>query len=133
MMIKSIQCPNFFPSLSFFHPPDALFPYCLIKDCIGNFTLMNKALNVFPIPLLYSEEHITMEGDVMWVGSSSRRSGYLLFNCATLEDPPKETTAQKYTMTFKFSQVGLPLLRRLLVFFYVRSHVLHCSLRSPTE
>lgn len=54
-----------------------------------------------------------MEGDVMWVGSSSRRNGFLLFSCATLEDPPKDTTALKYTMTFKFSQVGLSLFRRL--------------------
>lgn len=60
-------------------------------------------------PCLCSEEHITMEGDVMWVGSGSRRNGYLLFNCATLEDPPKDTMAHKYTMTFKFSQVSLRL------------------------
>lgn len=53
-----------------------------------------------------SEEHFTMEGDVMWVGSGTRRNGYLIFNCATLEDPTKDPTAQKYTMTFKFSQVG---------------------------
>ncbi|XP_063878437.1 tubulin polyglutamylase TTLL5-like isoform X4 [Scylla paramamosain] len=59
------------------------------------------------------EEHFTMDGDVMWVGSS-RRNGYLIFNCATLEDPPKDSTAHKYTMTFKFSQSDSKLIRMLM-------------------
>lgn len=72
--------------------------------------LLSKSLMSFYCPILCSEEHITMEGDVMWVGSGSRKSGFLLFNCATLEDPPKDTMANKYTMTFKFSQVNVPIL-----------------------
>ncbi|XP_045119841.1 tubulin polyglutamylase TTLL5-like isoform X5 [Portunus trituberculatus] len=59
------------------------------------------------------EEHFTMDGDVMWVGSS-RRNGYLIFNCGTLEEPPKNSTAQRYTMTFKFSQSDSKLIRMLM-------------------
>lgn len=43
----------------------------------------------------------------MWMGSGSRKTGYLLFNYANLEDPPKDLTAKKYTMSYKFSQVIL--------------------------
>lgn len=55
----------------------------------------------------YSDDVITIDGDVMWMGSGNRKTGYLLFNYANLEDPPKDVTAKKYTMSYKFSQVML--------------------------
>lgn len=48
---------------------------------------------------------VTIDGDVMWVGSGSRRNGHLLFSYASLDSPAKNPTAKKYSMTFKFSQV----------------------------
>ncbi|XP_068246086.1 tubulin polyglutamylase TTLL5-like isoform X2 [Palaemon carinicauda] len=61
-----------------------------------------------------NEDVMTIVGDVMWWGSGSRKTGYLLFNYANLEEKPKDCTASKYTMTFKFSQADSKLIRMLL-------------------
>ncbi|XP_045613657.1 tubulin polyglutamylase TTLL5 isoform X3 [Procambarus clarkii] len=60
------------------------------------------------------EEMMTIDGDVMWLGSGSKKNGYLLFNYANLDDPPKESTARKYNLTFKFSQSDSKLIRMLM-------------------
>nr|XP_027207792.1 tubulin polyglutamylase TTLL5-like isoform X2 [Penaeus vannamei] len=60
------------------------------------------------------DDVITIDGDVMWMGSGSRKTGYLLFNYANLEDPPKDLTAKKYTMSYKFSQADSKLIRLIL-------------------
>ncbi|XP_066958214.1 tubulin polyglutamylase TTLL5-like isoform X1 [Macrobrachium rosenbergii] len=61
------------------------------------------------------EDVMTIIGDVMWWGSGSRKTGYLLFNYANLEETPKDCTASKYTMTFKFSQQADSKLIRMLL------------------
>ncbi|XP_071541853.1 tubulin polyglutamylase TTLL5-like [Panulirus ornatus] len=60
------------------------------------------------------EDMVTIDGDVMWMGSGSRKTGYLLFNYTSLDEPPKDPTASKYTMTFKFSQSDSKLIRMLM-------------------
>ncbi|XP_042216637.1 tubulin polyglutamylase TTLL5-like isoform X2 [Homarus americanus] len=60
------------------------------------------------------EDVITLDGDVMWVGSSNKRNGYLLFNCGNLDDHPENPAANKYNMTFKFSQSDSKLIRMLM-------------------
>ncbi|KAK7074177.1 Tubulin polyglutamylase ttll5 [Halocaridina rubra] len=60
------------------------------------------------------EDVVTVIGDVMWWGTGSKRTGYLLFNYTNLNDTPKDPTPSRYTMTFKFSQADSKLIRMLM-------------------